>query len=106
MSQSLPPPTSAPLLARVMAGVLTAVVLAASLLAGAVFFFVLLGLLLVFGLVLAVRIWWFRRRYRDVLAQAEASMAQQAQAWAAMQRGERPDAAGGRVIDGEYRREE
>ncbi|WP_156774627.1 hypothetical protein ACN2MM_03715 [Alkalilimnicola ehrlichii MLHE-1] len=61
---------------------------------GVFVFLALLGLAAVGAVVFAVRLWWLRRQLRQAAERAQARHQRQ------------QSAAGGRVIEGEYRREE
>ncbi len=64
-----PPPN---LLARIVTGVAAGVLLVASTFLGLFIFVAVLGVLAVAGAVVAVRLWFFRRRVEAAVRQAEA----------------------------------
>lgn len=67
-------PSSPHPVARVVATLLAAVALVASLLVGAVVFLVVLGVVAVLMLVFAVRFWRFRKQFQAAVAEARAQM--------------------------------
>lgn len=102
-------PSSPHPVARVVATLLAAVALVASLLVGAVVFLVVLGVVAVLMLVFAVRFWRFRKQFQAAVAEARAQMdaAQAAGSEAFRRPTQAPsEKAAGTVIDGEYRRED
>lgn len=81
------------IVARILLGMLAAIMLVAAAFLGAIFFLAALGFFAVGMLVLAVRIWWARRQLEQAIKRGEAPDPRQ----------QRP-APGGRadVIEGEY----
>ncbi|MEM9056336.1 MAG: hypothetical protein AAGD86_02600 [Pseudomonadota bacterium] len=87
-------------------GTVAAVVgLAVAAIFGAVFFLLLLGIMLVLGAVLAARFWWTTRALRAELQQSgdafNDALRRQAQAGQAPP-GDRTSGAGGETIEGEF----
>lgn len=94
---------------RLVATLMAAVALVASLMLGAVVFLVVLGVAALLMLVFAIRFWRFRKQFQAAVAQARAQVDAARMAGGDVYRQPSPGSSGkngGTVIDGEYRREE